>query len=198
MAAKTAAILCATLVAVSVLAGSNEPPAGAKVIQAPQLKAGSWWVIKNSSGEVTRKLIEVKGDKFVILHGKDKRVVTNEWNGVETTHASRGIPLTFSPHTRTLSFPLWEGKEWGGSVRIESVGDFINRGFLVVNQVRARAVAWEKIFVPAGEFEALRVENTIGTMSSTCWYSAEVEYFVKCESSDSSYSFELVRYQLAK
>lgn len=177
----------------------NESIAEVKEIQAPQLKVGSWWVIKTSfAGEVTRKLIEVKEDRFIVLEGKDKSVTTKEWNMIESKHFLGGIPLNFSPHSRTLSFPLWAGKEWGGTVRVGIFVNLLNKEFSVNYQTKAKAVAWETISVPAGEFEALKIEETLGSIFLTCWYAAAVEYFVKCISTDPVYSFELMRYHLEK
>ncbi|MBI3627635.1 MAG: hypothetical protein HY220_02725 [Candidatus Sungbacteria bacterium] len=105
-----------------------------------------------------------------------------------------GAPVDYNPHLRSLSFPLWEGKRWGGVVWWTAGPE---SGSFSVN---AQAKKWERIGVLAGTFEALRVETTTSGAQLNfwlkCWYVPEVQRFIKCDSNNARLQFELSQYGL--
>ena len=165
------------------------PPAGAKVIPLPDLKRGSWWVYKDKDGEKKWELKKVEGGKFFVqVEGEGReRIYTNEWNWVEGPGTAGWV--TYSPHFYDYSFPLWQGKKW--------TGQYTGGGF--PRRMWGEAKQWDTVKVPAGTFEALKVEVTrersastgrLMQIKSTCWYADEVRDVIKCDDT------ELLRYEL--
>lgn len=166
------------------------PPAGAKVAPLPNPKPGSQWMIRLADGST--RLFEVKDGKF--FSPERGIIYTNEWNLIEGPGPKTGAWVVYSPHVRTYSFPLWESKKWGGWSTWTS-GTY--RGSF---STAAEAKKWETIIVPAGTFEAIRVENfSDGAPFSTCWYAVEAEFPIKCTFSEYKWrDYELVEYKLTK
>jgi hypothetical protein len=181
-----------TPVAVAQQIAIAEPPAGAKVVSAPNVKPGSYWVLVNQDADIRVELTKVRDGVFITKFGKDERKYTNEWNALDGPGAKTGTWVTYNPNLTTLSFPLYEGKKWTQTVRWSS-GSFSD-SFVATGEVKG----WERIKVPAGEFEALRVENMNGPNSSTCWYAPEAERFVKCTSSNPRFAFEVKEYKIVQ
>ena len=181
--------------AVSAIA-QDVPPPGAKFAPFPNPQPGSWWVIKGTTAEwQTRvELKRVENGKFITERGGREIEYTNEWNAFEDGWDQRTIRTKYSPHVRNFSFPLWPGKKWGGIV------EWTGRAMLMTGGTYsewAEAKRWERIRVPAGEFEAMRIENLRGKIQSTCWYAVEVQRLVKCVSpTHPQTSWELIEFHL--
>lgn len=191
----------AIVLATTLVAAQEQPPAGAKVAPFPQPKPGSWWLFQDTAfGETKVELKSVEEGKFVLQveeRGSTRgSIVTNEWNPTETL-STRGQWLTFLPHSRVFSFPLWEGKKWGGPVTVKTSG-----GFGQAFSVRGEAKRWETITVPAGTFEAIRVEALGNPAGGTiCWYALEAERSIKCEiaiGAPGGRTFELLKYEVKR
>lgn len=173
------------------LAGKNGPPDGAKVAPLPEAKPGSQWTLRYANGaETTLAISQAKNGKLFFSNGT---VFTAERNMLEGYGPRTGDPISYSPHLRTYSFPLWEGKTWGGWVTWTS-GQYSGS-----YRVNVKAAAWETITVPAGTFEAMRLE-TLGNGKpwSTCWYAALAEFPAKCTFHQHGADFELLAYKLVK
>jgi len=194
-------LLFAIVLGTALVVAQEQPPAGAKVAPFPQPKPGSWWLFQDTAfGETKVELKSVEEGKFVLQveeRGSTRNsIVASEWNAIETL-SPRGQWLTFLPHSRTYSFPLWEGKKWGGPVTLKT-----STGFGNAFSVRGEAKRWETITVPAGTFEAMRVEasgNPAG--GTTCWYALEAERSIKCEISIGApgyRKFELLKYEVKR
>ena len=191
-------LLLAIVLGTTLVVAQEQPPAGAKVAPLPQPKPGSWWLLKDAAfGEVKVELKSVEEGKFV-LKVEERGLTydaptTNEWNGIEV-HGRRGGWVTFNPHSRSFSFPLWEGKKWGGPVTTKST---VGRGDVFNVQVEAKR--WETITVPAGTFEAMRVEISGGAAGTgTCWYAPEAQRAVKCETTGPGRNYELLKYEIKR
>ena len=145
------------------------------------------------------ELKKVEDGKFIAEVDGRGVTYTSEWNALEGpgTLPGPGRWFTYSPHLRTLSFPLWEGKSWGGKVMWTSIGGFTGVG--EVNIV-AKTRGWETVKVPAGEFEAIKVEIVSQggrtDIKTICWYAPEAQNFVKCDSTNRTSTFELASYKL--
>ncbi len=175
------------------LGAQDGPPPGVTAASHPQPAPGSWWLKRTvKSGDIKVELVEIDQDKFVTRYGDRTKRYTNEWNALDGRSGKTGKRITYSPHLSVLSFPLWPGKKWEQKVRWQSgsaSGSFM---------VRQEAKTWERVSVPAGDFEAIRVEGTAGRNKSTCWYAEEVQWQVKCDSPNPRFKWELVEFELAK
>jgi hypothetical protein len=177
----------------------ESPPPGAKVAPFPNPQPGSWWVRKTADGERKIELKQVGDGKLIGEVDGREVVYTSEWNALEGPGISTrpGQWFTYSPHLRTLSFPLWEGKSWGGNVMWTSMGSFTGVGNF---DVVAKARGWETVKVPAGEFEAIKVEilsqGGRTNIRTICWYAPQAQSFVKCDSSNRGSTYELIAYKV--
>jgi hypothetical protein len=93
---------------------------------------------------------------------------------------------------QALRFPAAPGDSWSSDATLNG------ENFAIKGQFTWRAIGWEKISAPAGEFNALKVEMTSefkgktnagmaisGTSKDTRWYAQEVRAWVKWQMSDS-------------
>jgi hypothetical protein len=84
------------------------------------------------------------------------------WNGIE-----QPLPnlqqLRFSPAFPAYEYPLEPGKSW--YVVVNATDPVTKETYRV--HTRAKVVGWERIRVPAGEFDALRVQREVFAGNST-------------------------------
>ncbi|MGH6953872.1 MAG: hypothetical protein ACREGL_06805 [Alphaproteobacteria bacterium] len=167
-----------------------------RVAPAPLARPGSWWLVRRAGGMDERlELKEVRSDGTLVTEAAGRRTLwTPEWNVLESPGPAAGATIAYRPHVRTFSFPLQPGKRWGGQVDWQAgaeSGSWTSRG---------EAKGWESITVPAGRFDALRVEYEIdGQPWFACWYAVEVQYPIKCDyPAQRERSFELLDYRLAR
>jgi hypothetical protein len=111
------------------------------------------------------------------------------------------LKQSISPYTKerivyesyhSIRFPVTQGKTWTSDATLNG------ENFNIRGKFEWRAIGWEKVTVPAGDFQALRVEMTstfkgatkqgmsiAGTSKETRWYANETRSWVKWEASDS-------------
>lgn len=95
----------------------------------------------------------------------------------------------YSPYYPSLQFPLEAGKRWGGKVRF-----ITDTGLDIVHDVTAQVVGWERIVVPAGSFESVKIvlsghmhvsktgtRSGAGAINDTVWYSPAIGRAVRKE-----------------
>jgi hypothetical protein len=164
---------------------------------APQLKAGDYWEYAVHDGwtglprgiyryEVSRVdaeavLVNLTNDGRLL----DTLVYAPGWNG-------RELPLTntqrfrYQPIYPAYAYPLAPGKRWKTVLRSTDVAT----GRSYATHVAGKVVGWERIRVPAGEFDALKVERSVfagnmeGSLSQeeiteTDWYVPSVRRAVR-------------------
>jgi hypothetical protein len=152
-----------------VLVAQDTPPPRVTAASRPQPAPGSWWLQRRAkTGDVKIELITVEDDAFVTRYGDRTKRYTNEWNAFDGRSGKTGKPIAYRPRLSVLSFPLWPGKKWEQKVRWQSGS--ASGTFMVRQEVKT----WEKVSVPAGDFETLRIEGTAGRNKSICWYAVEV------------------------
>ena len=109
--------------------------------------------------------------------------------------------VEFKPHSPTLSFPITVGKKWDGQYE----GYRADNGNAWKSAVSCEAKAFETVKVPAGEFQAYRIECADnwdafpfrGTSDSTIWYVPKLGTVVKSVNpSQSDFDYELVSYHV--
>lgn len=164
-------------------AAAQSPPPGARVVERPTVKVGDTWQFRQARGtEYTVKVVHVSdpGDisenslmPGVRLHSDQHGTVTKlEGHPEALARVDRRLFVGW----KFLDFPMWPGKKF--SYRVE--------GSVAWFSIDVKVLKWEKVAVPAGTFEALRIEACYLNESSrwygcgmTFWYVPEAKRFVK-------------------
>jgi hypothetical protein len=128
-------------------------------------------------------------DKEIIVQLQNKnssekalRFYTREWNSVDVGDTK------FDPFYPEYKFPMSVGDAWNQEYKTSD-----NHGASYSSFVRAKIVALEKVTVPAGTFDAYRIERDIEARSAsananstkghiTTWYAPAVKKYVRRES----------------
>jgi|ERR1700674_1743078 hypothetical protein len=190
------------------LAGCAAPPTGPvpPSVEAPQLAVGRNWTYEVRDGynhgliRTLRYTVASDRDGTVILRVDDARAGVAS----RTTETIGGDPLQlltprsltvtyYNPSYPAYEFPLEVGRNWKRKYAITQQG-----GKPVNAQVYGRVAGWEHITVPAGEFDALRIERASylddeefwrwGTRAyQTDWYAPAVGRFVRHEENSAFY-----------
>lgn len=187
---------------------SQEAPSGAPAaVSAPSVTAGDSWTYRVRDGftglprgdqrhEVTR----VGGDRIEVAGAVDlgdgMQVYDREWNWVRRP-ATDLQTFEYSPAYQAFAFPLTVGKTWRSEATATDPRD--GRRFPV--RIDGRVLGWERVRVPAGEFDALKIERRvyIGYWESPMrgnsviqeyeWYAPAVKWAVKREAMASYLSY---------
>jgi len=115
---------------------------------------------------------------------------TQQLFSTEMNPIDRGA-MHFTPSFARFAFPLAPGKEWLSDV----VGDNQKLGKQLRYTIKGKVLDWEKIKVPAGEFDALKVvidaryrgegpgadSDGNGQLTETIWFVPELNNFVKLD-----------------
>lgn len=162
----------------------------AQTAQVPDLKLGDSWKTEQRSKQTglkeadTERVITMIGGEMVEgTENGAKFAMTRELNFVETPSVSQS-------GQKRLSFPLEVGKQWSYSNNwVMKTGSTRGR-----EQLDVKVVANEKVTVPAGEFEAFKIEakgywnndtaRTNGRHSRIYWYAPAAKAVVKYENDD--------------
>jgi hypothetical protein len=185
--------------------GTTQAQTGAPRAEAPTVKVGDRWkLVQNDrrtglkEAEFERRVTSVTASLIEGTENDGKFVWTTELNTVETSIA------TLSGDTKQLSFPLEIGKKWDHKY---TFANKLNAGKGRV-QIEAQVVAYEKVKVQAGEFDAFKIEykgfwnndtnRSSGSVKTTNWYAPAARGAVKIEFSDgfNNWTRELVEIQL--
>lgn len=167
-------------------------------VAAPQLRPGEHWTYdqidpyKRSKVRTLTYTLEAREGGFELVGRSDRagdpvqtERIAAPWR---ITAQSRGdARRSFDPGLAQIAFPLAPGKRWKETVRVNA-----ERGATQRWSVSARAVRWESVKVPAGEFKALRVERWMNlgdadaswgntSVSDIFWYAPEVKRWVRRE-----------------
>ena len=179
---------------------TQEPPAGMPAaVPAPTITTGDSWTYRVRDGftrlpredqrhQVTRvgaDRIEVAG---AVERGDGTQVYDREWNWLRRP-ATDLQTFEYSPAYPAFAFPLTAGKRWRTHVTATDPRD--GRRFPV--RVDGVVLGWERVKVPAGEFEALKIERTVhlgyweqglrgpSVIKEYEWYVPSVKWAVKRE-----------------
>jgi len=111
--------------------------------------------------------------------------VVEEWDRDWNLLQAAGVQ--FKPSYPTFRFPLEKDKSWSGSV------SWTGSGVTTQHDLKLRVAGWERVTVPAGSFDAIRVNvrgyiHTTtgsgfgqGTIKDTMWYAPAIRQIVKHE-----------------
>ena len=174
--------------------GLAEPPPSAPGsparIERPEIKVGDSWTYRVTDTytnlvqgtyvvevtAVTADRIQTRRSHFSSATGAAGSEVLESWDRDWNQLAQGGVE--FQPFYPTFRFPLESGKQWGGAARWRTGSGIMN------HKVTAQVAGWERITVPAGTFDAVRITrrgNFIegqsinyyagnGTVSDVLWY----------------------------
>lgn len=162
----------------------NETAGGRTLETPPKLHVGDSWRYNRFS-----QTVEQAGDDgFVLKLTMDDTTTTTrtnrEGNPVSSDTVTRvgTVTANYSPFMPILRFPLKTGRTWRESYTMTTS--------YIVNtsndaEYEAKVVGWEVVKVPAGTFDALRIDwhvrssGTAGNRDGTHWYAPEAKSLVK-------------------
>ncbi|MGH8619976.1 MAG: hypothetical protein ACREUW_19980 [Burkholderiales bacterium] len=162
---KSRAAAAALLLALAGCAGQTTGPGGVTRVEAPPApRVGDQWAYRVSSGYSKeargverQRVVESTADRFVIEASglrSGRWTLTTDLRWI--THLLADDRLqTFSPAYPALVFPLAAGQSWQervtGREAAASGGDTVT--------VQGWVRGWERVKVPAGEFDAIRIRR---------------------------------------
>jgi hypothetical protein len=175
------------LLALSVAARAEQP------VGPPDVRIGDRWTFQQRDGltddlqgEFVRRVVAVSPAEITAVmqvKGRAGQVIhyfSHDWNIIDN-----GV-TKFDPSAVVLRFPLKIGDVWRGQYKTRTLAN----GFTTACRVSAKVAARETVKVPAGGFDALRVDGVVechgvdgNAMSiqtaSSNWYAPAVKAIVK-------------------
>jgi hypothetical protein len=175
-------------------------------IPAPDIQVGDSWTYDSIDGyknvrefTIESRAAEVGADRIVFEWKRtDERasgswIVNRDLDWIERRSTSgSNVADPFYP---SLSFPLSVGKKW--SQKVKFVARY-EQEKTVEADLEGRVIGWEKVTVPAGTFDALKIEvsgpykgysgnfNWKGLMRDVIWYAPEVKRPVRTQYEDTA------------
>lgn len=147
---------------------------------------------------------ELTSDGMLVIQCKDLLIyqsVANSLNITKMVKTNGDLEYEFKPFMPTMVFPLEVGKKWTG----EYAGFTEDTGDKWKSKAQCEAVAYEKVKVVAGEFDAFRIECVdnwrammvfSGEKKSTRWYAPKVGTVIKVVHDDPKWNYQLTAYKL--
>ena len=187
--------------AATVLAGCTsspavEPPVAS--VAAPTLRGGESWVydqINPYNGTRARTItytLAARSGGFELVGRSDRGEDPDETESVTapwhiSTQSNGTARRAFGAPLAAIRFPVAPGERWRQTLRMTN-----ERGEMRRWTTSARAVRWERVKTPAGEFLALRIERQMNlgdrdaiwgdtTVFDVFWYVPEVQRWVRLE-----------------
>jgi len=160
----------------------------------PDIHVGAIWQYRKIDGftnetvyKFSQRVVSVNDHEIVIQlkntikEGAWLRYFTREWNPVDVGD------IKFDPFRPEFKFPMSIGGTWNLNFGLTEHG----RSFLSL--FKGKIVALEKVTVPAGTFDAYRIENDIETRDTGAdanitkghiitWYSPTAQKYIRRES----------------
>lgn len=159
------------------------------VADVPLVKAGQTWTYVISDGrDYTVTMFEVSPDNKTLLTSAfpnypdcNKCRTRMDRNGeILEVLGENGKPLReydYAKGWKPLSFPIYVGKKW------KFRADWLVGNRVVSYYSNRKVAAFERVTMPAGTFDAFRIEEYLTTSdwsgSATYWYAPEVGVVVK-------------------
>lgn len=161
----------------------------------PEVQIGDRWSWQHTNGLVNERdftfiedVVESSDTEInvrVRIKGKPNSAVaiySREWNPKDVSSAR------FDPMLKEYAFPLNVGKKWDGSADKMLFANGKHGKFTIKGEV----VGFEKIKVPAGDFDAYKIslhidaisedeDANIGNTVETIWYAPAVKRYVRYE-----------------
>jgi hypothetical protein len=196
--AKSQVLLACAALLLAGCASNSAVQAPMESVPAPMLKSGESWVYAETNPynhirlRTVRFTLEARPQGFELVGRSDKpgdpvmtETIARPWEvAAENDGAER---RTFEPALATLRFPMAPGASWKQAVHVTD-----ERGRVLRWTALTRAIRWERVATPAGEYVALRVEREMNLgdvqpgwnstqFSDVYWYVPEVQRWVRWE-----------------
>lgn len=179
----------------------------------PTHRVGDTWSFRGVDGwtgsvlyTFTETIVTVTDTEITTKAGDRSNVWDHAWNALGSLDGETRKKA--GTYRGSLAFPLAVDKKW------EWRAEFVNRqGENLVYEPKARVVGFERVTVPAGAFDAVKVTATgyysgwsagssrfQGSFDETYWYSAAAQRIVKYDflnSNRTKYTIELTELKLA-
>ena len=166
--------------------GQTVKKSGLRAEEPPELKAGFRWhyLLKGpgiqapTTGEVVREETFDGIPAYLLKFGNNEYLYTKDRLDHLATLSGGKVLVKNRPPFGLLSWPLEAGKAW----KHEGVTENVPLKSSQKIETEAILTAVETVKVPAGAFEAFRIEtyaNRTGELISEQWYSPQVKWFVK-------------------
>ncbi|MGH7767831.1 MAG: hypothetical protein ACREQP_10285, partial [Candidatus Binatia bacterium] len=171
---------------VNALAAVHRPRGDGRRTRAPEWKAGyRWQYLFTAPGvkgtvvnQVAREAVFEKSPSYVLAIGKNEYPHAKDNLGVLATISGGKTINKNDPPSLPLAWPLEAGKQWRNSY----VSEDAERKRTQRIDTEVVVAALEEVRVPAGIFEAFRVETydtQTGELISEQWYAPRARWFVK-------------------
>jgi hypothetical protein len=160
----TLALLCAACA----IAPVGTPLQSTATAEAPAVAAGDTWTYAVRDGftglpqptqlyTVTRASagrIEVTADTGGV---REAQVYDGDWNWLQRRATNIAQPFGYNPSYQAFAFPLVPGRKW----RERLTATEVRNGMRFPVWVDAAVLGWEKLRVPAGEFDTIRIRRFV-------------------------------------
>lgn len=180
---------------------SSQPPApvseSSESIDPPAVSVGDCYTfeVENASDSklnytLTRRVTAIERNRITVETHNDKYIrKRNTFYDLDLgylgSESADKDPVSFSPALKYFDFPLTVGKKWTAS----SVETTRKTGRKRHFTLRGAIEGWEKINVPAGEFEALKIiikteikdGNNVSSGTDISWYVPQLHRSVQTE-----------------
>lgn len=161
-------------------APSGAPSPDLAAIAPASVQVGDFWEYRVRDvytgfdrGRVRYEVVQADADRMTVEILRDGQpsvpaLYTQGWGGIE--HTLTNLPrFRFQPPFPAYGYPLAPGRRWYAVVN--AMNPVTRETYRV--HTRGRVVGWERIRVPAGEFDALRIERDVFAGNSTAVRSQE-------------------------
>ncbi|HXF67522.1 MAG TPA: hypothetical protein VNK67_12605 [Burkholderiales bacterium] len=187
----------------------QQPPAGMPAqVPAPEVRAGDTWTYRVRDaytglprGEQSYRVAEVAAQRVKVIAelegaAREEQLYDRHWNWLRRP-ATNLQSFEYSPAYPAFDFPLAAGKRWSAQVIATDPAD--GRRFPV--SIHAQVLGWERVKVPAGEFDALKVKRQVffdywvlgvrgrSEIVEYDWYAPAVKQVVRREASSMYLSY---------
>ncbi len=168
-------------------------------VGAPDVHVGDIWHYRTMDGftnetklEFTHRIVEVN-DREIVVQLKNKnsnnlelRYFNRDWNSLDVGSTK------FDPYYPAYKFPMSIGVAWKQEFHSTATNGQSYSAFM-----NGRVVALEKVTVPAGVFDAYRIECDVESQSTdanvntskgskTIWYAPAIRNYIRSETTISS------------
>lgn len=178
-------------------------------VAAPQVKVSDYWeyAVRDGYTDIPRGLYryevvrsDASGVTVQVTHegrAVDTLLYAPGWNGREMPLPNTQR-LRYEPSFAAYAYPLEPGKTWRNVVRATDVAT----GRVYNTHVYGKVVGWERITVPAGQFDALRIQREVFAGNSdsrrtqeeireTDWYVPSVRRTVRSQTTSQHFDNSL-------
>lgn len=161
----------------------------------PDVHIGDIWKYRELDGytnetniEYSHRIVKLDSNEIVIqlqnkkVNARQLKYYTREWNQTESAD------VKWEPYNPEYKFPMNVGDSWNQKFRFSKTN-----GASFSSLVQVKVVAFEKVVVPAGTFDAFKIVRDIETRSTDsdaniikghiiAWYAPSAKKLVRAES----------------